>query len=542
MADSALAFFQKPWDAIVVGTGIGGATLGHGLAKAGMSVLFLERGRQLRGDTGTLAGRYAEMDFPHPDTPSSQHAELLAKAGRCQELVIDISQEKHRSFIPFLGSGTGGSSALFGMAMERFARADFFPRRNHPEAEGTTLPDAWPITYDELAPYYAAAECLYRVRGTGDAGDGTIAADIQALPTLTEPGRELWRELEQAGLHPYRLPMACDFVPGCQGCQGHLCPRDCKQDGARVCLEEAMAKFGASLITECHVDRLLASRGQVTGVECRRNGESATLRAGVVVLAAGALATPCVLLRSANHDWPKGLANRSGLVGRNLMRHYVDLYVLKSPVTGAIENRQKELAFNDFYQTDHGKWGGVQSFGRLPPAEMLLASLLQDIRDGPLPWLAEVVYLFGPIMRLAMSRLVERSVVLASIVEDLPYSENAVGLSPSGSITITYRISQYDRRRIEALRNMLRARLKPNLIMSVKQAENNQRIAHVCGTCRFGADPYTSVLDPTNRAHELSNLYVVDGSFLPSSGGTNPALTIAANALRVAECIRRLSC
>jgi choline dehydrogenase-like flavoprotein len=125
-------------------------------------------------------------------------------------------------------------------------------------------------------------------------------------------------------------------------------------------------------------------------------------------------------------------------------------------------------------------------------------------------------------------------------MEDLPYEENRVQLperpeTGGPRVSIAYRVSQQDRRRIRTFRARIREILKPYRFLLIKQAENNKRLAHVCGTCRSGRDPGSSVLDPYNRAHGLENLYVVDSSFFPSSGGTNPGLTITANALRVAD-------
>ena len=121
-------------------------------------------------------------------------------------------------------------------------------------------------------------------------------------------------------------------------------------------------------------------------------------------------------------------------------------------------------------------------------------------------------------------------------MEDLPYPENRIAPADTGDgLVLEYHLCPQERVRIEAWRRRLATILKPYRFLRIKQAENNERIAHACGTCRFGSDPRTSVLDPNNKAHGISNLHVVDGSFFPSSGGINPALTIAANALRVAD-------
>jgi choline dehydrogenase-like flavoprotein len=129
--------------------------------------------------------------------------------------------------------------------------------------------------------------------------------------------------------------------------------------------------------------------------------------------------------------------------------------------------------------------------------------------------------------------------ILAATLEDFPYADNRVEPARTDAqgarLAIEYRVRDADRARIAAFRKKMGEVLSGYSFKLIKQAENNQRIAHVCGTCRFGDDPATSVLDRNNRAHGLANLYVVDSSFFPSSGGTNPSLTIAANALRVAD-------
>ena len=523
------------WDAIVIGTGIGGATLGHALASAGWRVLFCEKGKATRAARG-LRGDYAERFV----TRSADPRQVLARAGRTSEAVLDRTCGD-APFIPFTGSGAGGSSGLYGMAMERFDPIDFAPRARFAAAEETTLPERWPIAYEDLALHYATAERLYRVRGAQDPLRSDDARALSPPPPLSERGRGLSAFLEQKGMHVYRVPLACDFTAGCRYCQGYLCPADCKVDGMRACLAPAIERHGATLLDDCNVVRLAATGRAVTEIVCDRRGEMLRLRGSVVVLAAGALGTPGILLASASDAWPDGLANRSGLVGRNLMRHFNDLYALFLPgVSGDDGNRQKELAFNDFYATADAKFGTVQSFGRLPPAEVILRSLRDDARAGPHAWRSGLIGLASPLMAPFLRRIVARSTVLATIVDDPPYADNRVTLVGQASgtaapaLAIEYRIRPADAARIARQRALMRDLLKPLRFLLIRQAENARLLAHACGTCRFGDDPRTSVLDADNRAHGFDNLYVVDASFMPSSGGTNPGLTIAANALRVA--------
>jgi choline dehydrogenase-like flavoprotein len=526
------------WDAVVVGAGMGGATVGFALARAGQRVLFVEKGASHLDKPAASRGSYAEAGFAKPAAPQPQHREHLQRAGRYPDLIEDRSTVRTTTFIPFIGAGSGGSSALYGMALERFFPSDFEPRRSYPGVPGTTLPEQWPISYAQLAPYYEAAEQLFRVRGTPDPlRAGPMATHLAPPPPLTPGAAELFEFFGAKGLHPYRLPMACEFVPGCATCQGYLCDKNCKNDAGRICLAPAIADHGARLLDQCEVLRLEASRTEVTGLVCRWRGKELRLRGKRVILAAGALETPRILLGSASADWPNGVANDSLLVGRNLMRHHIDLYLV-DPKVRRFDNRHKEFAFNDFYQKDGQKLGSVQSFGRLPPAPVLAASMADDLRQGPLPWSAALFKLAQPAIQPVLRTLVNDRMILASTLEDLPYADNRVALAPAGSearLTLTYRVRQHDKARIGAFRSLMKQVLKPYSFSVVKQAENNQRIAHVCGTCRFGTDPADSVLDENNRAHGLINLYIVDASFFPSSGGTNPSLTIAANALRVAE-------
>jgi hypothetical protein len=224
------------------------------------------------------------------------------------------------------------------------------------------------------------------------------------------------------------------------------------------------------------------------------------------------------------------------------MRHFSDLYAVLLPkIEGHCDNRPKEIAFNDFYHIQGKKLGSVQSFGRLPPAPLLAESLQKNLNESAAAWATPSFRLAKPAVKTLLRHLVDKTCVLAAVVEDLPYADNRVSLvtgphQPGGArLAINYKIRDYDLARIDALRALMKDVLNPYRRILIKQAENNQMIAHACGTCRFGLESRNSVLDRNNRAHGLENLYVVDSSFFPSSAGTNPGLTIAANALRVAE-------
>ncbi|HJV26875.1 MAG TPA: GMC family oxidoreductase [Aromatoleum sp.] len=522
------------WDAVIVGTGMGGATFGYALARAGWRVLFCERGRSSLADRDALRDVYPEMRFG--EGGRGEH-DVLSAAGRYVVPIDDLSSGRSKRFLPFMGMGTGGSSALYGMVLERFFPADFEPRRHYPDADGSALPERWPIAYADLLPYYEAAERLYRVRGTRDPLRPEASTQYAEPPPMSAAARELSESLATQGLHPYQLPLACEYVAGCRGCQGYLCGSGCKNDSARVCLAPALAEHGARLVDECEVVRIEADRERVSAVVCRRRGKEFRVSGRVVVLAAGALATPSLLLQSRSPDWPDGVANDSGLVGHNLMRHFIDLYPIFTKAQPDAEGNAKEFGCNDLYLAHGVKLGAIQSFGKLPPGAMIANDLQRDLRQQVHPAAAAAFGLVKPIMRPIFDLLFSRATILATIIEDLPQAGNRV-LPPAGgseAISISYRVNAREGNRIERMREHMKTLLRPYRHLLIKQAENNERIAHACGTCRFGDDPRCSVLDANNRAHGLANLYVVDASFFPSSGGTNPALTIAANALRVAD-------
>ena len=521
------------WDVIVVGAGMGGGTLGYSLARSGRRVLFVEKGRStLPGAPGTIRSSMPEVAEPLACRSPATYYDALARSGRSTDEIQDISGRFRRRFLPFLGSGTGGSSALYGMVCERFFVHDFTPRQNFRDPGDSTVPDAWPVTYDQMRPWYAAAEKLLGVRGQPDPLRPEAAeVGLPAAPPFSADNQALVDYLAGRGLHPYHLPMACDYTDGCSTCQSYLCDQSCKNDAARNCLAPAVAEHGAHLLPECRVVRLDADRTQVRQVICENRSETLALKAKVVVLAAGALVTPVLLLNSRSADWPRGLANGSDLVGRNLMRHLVDMMEIWPQPNRKITAPNKEIGLNDFYFWEGQKYGTVQSFGSMPPMEILTSS------PG---WRSKVLRLMKPMVRQVYERFFNGGLVLATIMEDLPYLDNRVlpydrpSLDGRQRLRMQYRLHSNEIERRAAFLRQLKGVLEPFRKITLRGAEDNKAVAHVCGTCRFGTDPKSSVLDPQNRAHELDNLYVVDTSFFPSSAGLNPSLTVAANALRVA--------
>ncbi len=519
---------RKRWDVVVIGTGMGGATIGWALAQAGKSVLFLERGQNLLAHEN-FAGEYAEMITRRQSIPL---AEILPKAGRWNQPLDDYSTHRKKTFTPFIGMGSGGSSSLYGGALERFFPEDFEPGKHHPHDGNTTLPPAWPVTYEEMRPWYRAAEKLFQVYGATDPLRASVLDPLAPSPPYDPVNRGIAEHLQTKGLHPYRVPGACAEQEKCRDCQGYLCATGGKRDSATVCLAPALTHHGAALVDNCEVIRAEAGQQAIHSVVCRSPSGETRIQGEVFIFAAGALQTPLLLLRSANRHWPRGLANGSGMVGRNLMRHAIDLYLVKLPQP--LDYYRKQIAFNDFYLTGNGKLGSVQSFGMLPPLPMIMDSLRQDFANAA-PWLAPLFPALRPVLARAVHAMISGKAAFAGILEDLPYLENRVETDSEGKGKLYYRLSDYDKKRLKTFRREIQTALAPWPVKRLDQAGNNERIAHVCGTCRFGNDPDTSVLNRWNQAHELDNLYIADASFFPSSGGINPALTIAANALRIAD-------
>ncbi|BBY06268.1 GMC oxidoreductase [Mycobacterium noviomagense] len=527
------------WDVIVVGTGMGGGMMGYSLARSGRRVLFVEKGRStLAGVPGTIRSLMPEVAEPRAARSAEAYYDALARAGRSTDEIVDISKGFPRRFVPFIGSGTGGSSALYGMVCERFFVRDFTPRENFCDPGDSTVPDAWPVTYDQMRPWYVAAEKLLGVRGQPDPLRPEAAeVDLLPAPPFSADNQPLVDYLAGRGLHPYHLPMACDYTDGCAVCQGYLCHRSCKNDAARNGVLPAVAEHGASLLSQCRAVRLDADRTHVRQVICEHHSGVLTLNAKVVVLAAGALVTPVLLLNSRSGDWPHGLANSSDLVGRNLMRHLIDLVEIWPQPDHKITAENKEIGLNDFYFFEGQKYGTVQSFGAMAPMEMLVN------RPGLRP---RMLRLMSPAARRIYERYYTGGLVLALIMEDLPYLDNRVlpserpGSDGRQRLRIQYRFHASEIERRAVFLRQLKEVLKPFRKIALRAADNNEALAHVCGTCRFGPDPKTSVLDAHNRAHEVDNLYVVDASFFPSSAGLNPGLTVAANALRVAAHVNQV--
>jgi choline dehydrogenase-like flavoprotein len=494
---------QYDADVIVIGSGAGGATFAYACARAGKSVLLLERGRRYRPDEHPLDEQAMLIDKrPYDDRP-------IAVNGTPKQL--------------YIGGVLGGGTALYGAALLRPSRDDFHPGKHY----GGRLPRPlwdWPVAYDDLETHYSEAERLFGVAGTGDDDFGPLQKprhgySLHPLP-LHAMNERLMAANRADGLRPFRLPLAIDpsRCLRCHACAGYICPTEARRGTTH--LVERTAGLPIRVLTGMEAEAFSRDgAGHIDGVRAvdRTTGGKTLYRAGRYALAAGAISSPLLLLRSGL-DGPH--------VGRHYMAHLSPIVAgLFSKPTGADETFVKQVGFADYYfgtRSRREKLGLVQS---LPvPGPLMLAKAAPRI-----------------IPRRIQQFLRQRMLPLAGIVEDLPNPDNRVSWGRNGQPRLRYRFSPYDLGRGRRLSRLMARILRRAgaLVCLVKPFPSDEHMAHQCGTLRFGFDPAHAVLGPDCRLFGHPNVFVVDGSFMPTSLGVGPALTIAANALRVADIVTR---
>lgn len=516
-ADNA-ALSAQIWDVIVIGTGIGGGTIGRALAEGGQRVLFLEKGP--RGHRAEAQGLNDAIFVPQARSvrgywPDPLHARLNGR---------------HSAFYAPLGSGVGGSSVFYAATLERPERHDLdhSPDRPHPTG-------GWPVGFDAMLPWYARAAQMYQLSGSADPLSAEPEMPLRAPPPLSSTDAALKSAFESSGLHPYNLHAAIAHLPGCASCLGRKCPRACKMDGRSAGVDPALATGRATLLDRCEVTRLLGTDRNVIGVEAQKNGKTLTFRARRYVLAGGALGSPRLLLASASTAWPQGAGNGTGLVGRNLMFHMNEMLAVWPPRGTPVSGPSKALSLRDLYHRDGQRFGTVQAMG-IDAAYGEIVFYLNNMleRSALRSW-----RFLRPLTRVPAAiaaQLFGQAKIFVGLLEDLPYPGNRVVHDPAdpGKLAIDYTFQPELLTRRRAFRRAIRAAFRGNR-MTFLGLTPELNFGHPCGTLRFGSDPTTSVLTPDCRSHEIDNLYVVDASFMPTSMGVNPSLTIAANALRVAD-------
>ncbi len=510
------------YDVAIIGTGAGGGTLAWALAPTGKKILVLERGGYVpreRENWDTRAvnveGRYNTKEVWRDGDGNALH--------------------------PHTNYWVGGNTKFYGAALFRLRREDFGELKH-----GGGVSPAWPITYEDLEPYYLRAERLYHVHGERgvDPTDPPASAPYPHAPVSHEPRiQQLADDWARLGRRPFHVPLGImldETNPRtsrcirCATCDGHPCLIYAKSDAQVVCVDPALEHANVTLLTGAYVKRLetSASGRAVTRMVVERNGATETYAADIVVVAGGAINSAALLLRSANDRHPRGLANGSDVVGRHYMGHVNSVLMALSKCPNPTVF-QKTLALNDFYFGSED-WrypmGHISFVGKLD-ADTLRAGA-PAIAPG---WTLDL--------------MARHSLDFWLTSEDLPDPDNRVTLDRKGDIVLAYRPNNEEghRRLIEKLKGLMRRQTRCGIHgqechegLFARSLYLGQRIplagvAHQNGTVRFGHDAKTSALDASCKAHELDNLYVVDASVFPSSAAVNPALTIIANALRVGD-------
>jgi choline dehydrogenase-like flavoprotein len=481
----------EDFDIIIVGSGAGGGTLAHTLAQTGKRILILERG-----------------GFLHPRRGSAPRERWFDAHGR--------------PFRPAVHYCVGGATKMYGAALCRLRPMDF-GSIGHIDGKSP----AWPFGYAEFEPWYAKAEWLYQVHGLHgeDPTEGSWSADYLWPPVTHEPViAQLAHELTGAGYQPFHTPTAVLFgelnrpdshCARCAARDGVPCLLHAKVDADVIAVRPLLGLLNVTLLVDAEVTRLETDPlgRSVTGVVVNRAGSHEVYHGDVVVLAAGAVNSARILLRSGSDTHPRGLANGSGQVGRNLMCHnLIDVTAAAREPHGAAF--PQTLCVNDFYL------GGLQA--RWPLGSIQLRGPRQD--EG-------------------------RAITFRLTTEDLPRPSNRVTVDGQGRVGVAHVPTGDGAARLlyRSLRAMLGGTKTIALDILERPAKPDARLARYtdytdcpdladyAGTCRFGTDPATSVLDENCKAHELDNLYVVDTSFFPSIGAVRPALTVMANAIRVGD-------
>jgi choline dehydrogenase-like flavoprotein len=491
---------QYDFDVIVVGGGAGGATFAYACARAGKSVLVLERGDR----------------HPSDGPPFDEKAVLIDKEPY-DDREVDLNGKSRRLY---MGGILGGGTSLYGGALIRPSEEDFQPGRYY----GKRIPRAiweWPISYEDLEPHYTEAERLYGVAGCGHEDYGPLKKPAGGFPGEPLPLHPLNRRLIAAnrrhGLHPFRLPLAIDSSKclRCGACAGYVCPTGARGSAVHL-LDSAMGRGQAlKVLTGVEVERLSREPGTgstLISVVDRASGERRQYRARRYAMGAGAFGSALLLQRSGMEH---------PLIGRHYMMHLCSIVVGVFPhETSADSSFIKQVGFSDFYfgtKKYRHKMGLVQS---LPVPGPLMAAKVSPFVPAPV-----------------REFLCKRILPLAGLIEDLPNPANRVTLSPNGRGKIRHRYARYDLSR--------RRRMTPHIARILKRSgavyclskrySSHEHVAHQCGTLRFGNDPAHAVLDADCRMYGNPDVFVVDGSFLPTSLGVGPGLTIMANSLRVAS-------
>ena len=500
------------FDVIIIGSGAGGGTMAAALAPTGCRIMVIERGESLP--------RHADNWDPG--------VVWMEQRYRAKERWFNSDSD---TFQPNTHYCVGGNTKFWGSVLYRLRPEDFEATRH---ADGDS--PAWPIQYEDLEPYYDRAEALYHVHG--QAGMDPTDPPRRPFPYApighTAGMARIFDEVRGRGLHPCPLPLGL-IRPGeeggcqlCNTCNSFPCMIGAKGDAESCGIRPAREWPNVVVRERTLATRLITdpSGTRVVAVEVSIDGRTERIHADVIVMACGAVNSAALLLRSGASA---GLANSSGLVGRHYMAHVTTMFSAYrwDAVDAGPHAFHKTIAINDYYRASAARpfpLGHIQSQGSIHP---------EMVRGGAPPMLKLGLTGVLGVFPGSLKHWTDHSIQWLAMTEDLPLAENRVTLQ-GDQIRLDYRPSNLQaHRELKHILGTLLRDLGFSWIFPISFGLGNT--THQCGTLRFGTDSRTSVLDPFCRTHDVENLFVVDASFFPSSAAVNPALTIIAQALRVAD-------
>jgi choline dehydrogenase-like flavoprotein len=533
-------------DFVIVGSGAAGGVLAKELSTNGFRVVVLEQGPYLTAN-----------DFSHNEIDVF-HGHQLTNNPKFQPTTFRKTpgdKAKVQQSVMY-GRCVGGSSVHFTANYWRLHEIDFIERSKVGEIPGANFVD-WPITYNDLEPYYTKVEWEVGVSGLAGASPfDPPRSKPYPMPPLPVKGagvvfeRGAWK----LGYHPFPAPMAIlsqpragrDSCVNCGFCLGFGCEVGAKSSSLASVIPVAEATGRCEIRPNSYVHRIeMDKNGRATGVVYFDAKRAAHLqKAKAVVVCANGAETPRLLLLSASSQFPNGLANSSGMVGKHLM-----------PNSGAIAygvfdeplNDYKGFAvsrvLHDFYELDHNKvgfygGGGLDARFDFTPAAFAFNGLPPDTPK------------WGKEFKKALHQNFTRTLEIFCHATSLPVESNNFTLDPDvkdawglPALRMTYRDHPNDLKMMNwmverAMELLDAAGAKTKWHQPVQE---QQFAVHLLGTCRIGNDPKTSVISADHRTHDVPNLFLCDGSSLVTSGRGQPTMTIQALAFRAADRITALA-
>ena len=541
---------MKRVNAVVVGAGAAGGIVAKELSTAGLSVVLLERGRwytandcrkdDLRNQRTTVLGNgFGPEDEGNPRV-------CLNAAGLPQTVLPSEGRYSNNA------ACVGGGTLSYGAMAFRFLPQDFRMKSTYGVPPGSSLED-WPISCDDLEPFYDKAE--YEIGVSGDySGTPFHAPRRRDLPMPPLPPNREFEILEPAakrlGLHPYHLPMLRNSVPyngrgpcmRCRWCVGFACEVDAKNGSQNTVIPTALATGNCQLRTRCVASEILTdARGRATGVAWfDESGRRQEQPADIVIVSACAIESARLLLLSKSRLFPQGLGNRYDQVGRNLQGHYY---------TGAIGFFDRDtyddvgpgasIGVSDYNHGTPGLCGGgllanefirlpIHMIDRMPPGTPRWGI---GHKQAMRAWHRRSIVVMGPTQQISSP---DARVVLDPAVRDkwgLPVARLQGNCHPH-----TFEIGAVQAKRAEA---WLKEAGAIHTSLNASHPDTIQAGQHQAGTCRMGDDPRSSVVNRTCRLHDVDNVFVIDGSVHVTNGGFNPVLTIMAIAYYASDALIR---